>query len=662
MTAPAGAMTARSSTWDASTIQVKIRGYRIELGEIETAIARHPAVREVVVVVREDVPGDKRLVAYLVTENPPTDLVDQLRAQLRAGLPEYMVPSAFVTLETLPRTTNGKLDRKALPAPDVSRQSDRGSYSAPRAPAEKAIAQIWNAVLGVDRVGIDDNFFDLGGHSLLLLQAHNRLRASLRPDLPVVALLQYPTIRTLARYLDAAPASAFSSQRRRWSAHRSSVRPCSGNEASRGNASDVLLRSVRSGRGHCDRRHGRPLSRRAQRRGAVAQPAGGPRDDLALPRRRAGAGTGRGHGGARESRPTCGRAAFLTTSRCSTPDSSASTPKRSGNPRSAAARVPGDRVGGARRRRLRPAEIHRPDRRVRRRQATTATTCRTCTSRRDVTDIVGSLTMMTSNEKDYLTTRVAYKLDLKGPALNIQTACSTSLVAVCSAVQSLLSYQCDMALAGGVSITLPQRRGYLWQEGAITSPDGHCRAFDRDAQGTVFSNGVGIVVLRRLRDAKADGDTIYAVIKGAALNNDGSTKVSFTAPSVDGHAQVISMAHALGGIDPGNDLVHRSARNRHAARRPDRDRRADAGIPRRWRARNGVLRDRLAQNQHRPPGRSGRRRRPDQDAHLRCTTRSCPPACISSRRIRSSVLTTVRSTSTRGCNRGSRAPRRAAPA
>jgi acyl transferase domain-containing protein len=170
--------------------------------------------------------------------------------------------------------------------------------------------------------------------------------------------------------------------------------------------------------------------------------------------------------------------------------------------------------------------------------------------RKDVTSLVGLFTTMMGNEKDYLATRVAYKLDLKGPALNIQTACSTSLVAVCSAVQSLLSYQCDMALAGGVSIALPQRRGYLWQEGGIASPDGSCRAFDRDAKGTVFSNGVGIVVLRRLRDAKADGDTIYAVIKGAALNNDGSAKVSFTAPSVNGHAQLISMAQALAGIDP----------------------------------------------------------------------------------------------------------------
>ncbi|WP_339028192.1 aminotransferase class III-fold pyridoxal phosphate-dependent enzyme [Bradyrhizobium symbiodeficiens] len=170
--------------------------------------------------------------------------------------------------------------------------------------------------------------------------------------------------------------------------------------------------------------------------------------------------------------------------------------------------------------------------------------------RKDVTELVGWLTTMMGNEKDYLATRVAYKLDLKGPALNIVTACSTSLVAVATAVQSLSTWQCDMALAGGVSITLPQKRGYLSQEGAITSPDGHCRAFDANAGGTVFSNGLGIVVLRRLSDAIAANDRIYAVIKGAALNNDGSAKVSFTAPSVEGHARVIASAHALAGIDP----------------------------------------------------------------------------------------------------------------
>jgi acyl transferase domain-containing protein len=171
-------------------------------------------------------------------------------------------------------------------------------------------------------------------------------------------------------------------------------------------------------------------------------------------------------------------------------------------------------------------------------------------SRPEVTDKLGLLTTQMANQEHYIATRAAYKLNLRGPALNIQTACSTSLVAVCTAVQSLQSYQCDMALAGGVSVTLPQRRGYLHQEGSILSPDGVCRAFDHRAEGTVFSNGLGVVVLRRLADALHDGDTIYAVIKGAALNNDGHDKLSFTAPSVQGQAEVISLAQAAGGIDP----------------------------------------------------------------------------------------------------------------
>lgn len=124
------------------------------------------------------------------------------------------------------------------------------------------------------------------------------------------------------------------------------------------------------------------------------------------------------------------------------------------------------------------------------------------------------------NQGHYIATRVAYKLDLHGPALNIHTACSTSLVAVCTAVQALQAYQCDMALAGGVSVTLPQNVATPSARKDRSSPDGHCRAFDADAAGTVFGNGLGIVVLRRLQDALDDGDTIYAVIKGAALNND----------------------------------------------------------------------------------------------------------------------------------------------
>ncbi|QJW98083.1 non-ribosomal peptide synthetase/type I polyketide synthase [Frigoriglobus tundricola] len=151
---------------------------------------------------------------------------------------------------------------------------------------------------------------------------------------------------------------------------------------------------------------------------------------------------------------------------------------------------------------------------------------------------------------DTLATRVSYKLNLRGPSFTLQSACSTSLVAVAQACQGLLSYQADMVLAGGVTITFPQKRGYQYQEGGMGSADGHCRPFEARARGTVFGNGAGVVLLKRLGDALADRDHIYAVIKGFAVNNDGSSKVGFTAPSVDGQAGVIALAQALAGVEP----------------------------------------------------------------------------------------------------------------
>ncbi|HEX2909580.1 MAG TPA: thioester reductase domain-containing protein [Chloroflexia bacterium] len=158
--------------------------------------------------------------------------------------------------------------------------------------------------------------------------------------------------------------------------------------------------------------------------------------------------------------------------------------------------------------------------------------------------------MIIGNDKDFLVTRTSYKLNLEGPGVVVQTACSTSLVAVHMASQGLLSGECDMALAGGVSVIFPQQAGYLYRQGSIHSPDGHCRAFDAEANGTVVGNGVGLVVLKRLPDALAAGDNIYAVIKGSAINNDGSLKVSYTAPRVDGQAKAIRAAQLLAEVEP----------------------------------------------------------------------------------------------------------------
>ena len=168
---------------------------------------------------------------------------------------------------------------------------------------------------------------------------------------------------------------------------------------------------------------------------------------------------------------------------------------------------------------------------------------------REMMGQVSGVQVTIGNDKDHLPTRVSYKMNLKGPSLAVQTACSTSLVAVHLACQSLLSYQCDMALAGGVSIA-SQKSGYLYQEGGIFSPDGHCRAFDARAQGTVGGSGAGVVVLKRLADALEDRDQIHAVIRGSAINNDGAVKVGYTAPGIKGQVEVITMAQDLAGVDP----------------------------------------------------------------------------------------------------------------
>ena len=156
--------------------------------------------------------------------------------------------------------------------------------------------------------------------------------------------------------------------------------------------------------------------------------------------------------------------------------------------------------------------------------------------------------LMLANEKDFLATRVSYKLNLQGESVTVQTSCSTSLVAVHMACQSLLSGQCDMALAGGVSVRVPQKTGYMYTEGMISSPDGHCRAFDSRAQGTLPGSGLGVVVLKLLGDALNDGDNIHAIIKGSAINNDGRHKIGYTAPSIDGQTKVIARAQAMANV------------------------------------------------------------------------------------------------------------------
>jgi len=507
--------------------QVKIRGFRIETGEIEATLAQHPAVNSAAVVAREDRPGHKRLVAYATAapaSAPPS--ATALREYLGARLPEYMVPSAFVWMDALPVTPNGKLDRRALPAPSSGRPDLAAAYVAPGTPTEAHGVAVFEEVLGVEGIGVYDNFFDLGGNSLLALRALQRLRDARGMVVPPVEFFQAPTAAGLAAYV-AAGAGGESPDR----TLRTREARLTG-AADRDGVAIVAMagrfpgaRSVEEfWRNLCDGKEGitffgkdalDPSIPPAERKDPAYVSARGVLDDVEM-----------------------FDAAFFGI-----------------NPKEAEIMDPQQRLfletcWNALERAGYPPDSFPGSIGVFGGMYNATYYQRHVVTRPDLIEKVGVFQTMVANEKDYVATRVAHKLNLTGPAISVHTACSTSLVAVCQAFDSLRNGQCDLALAGGASITCPPRSGYVYQEGGMLSVDGHTRAFDAEAQGTVFSDGVAVVLLKRLRDAIADQDTIYGVIRGAAVNNDGAKKASFTAPSVVGQAMVIATAQAVAGVDP----------------------------------------------------------------------------------------------------------------
>jgi amino acid adenylation domain-containing protein len=504
--------------------QVKIRGYRIELGEIEAALLRHPSVGSAVVVVREEA-GEKRLVAYLVADGESTPGV--LREHLKRLLPDYMVPAAFVALEAFPLTPSGKVDRKALPAPEGSRAASGTAYVPPRNGLERTIAAIWRDVLKVDKVGVEDNFFDLGGHSLLLAQVQSRLSETLGRDLALLDLFRYPTVGSLAARFSPGEQDAPANQAglSRAAARRDAVRT-EGAVAIIGmsgrfpgaNGVAAFWENLKAGVDSITF-----FSEEEMREAGV--PASLLADPNYVPARGVITGVSEldapffGYSPREAELIDPQQRLFLECSWEAVEDAGYEP-----------SRLPGD-VGV-----FAGAGMN--------------TYLFNLFADPEALERLGSFNLMIGNDKDYLAPRVSYKLGLKGPSISVQTACSTSLVAVHLACQSLLAGECDAALAGGVSVRVPDA-GYRYEEGMVFSRDGRCRTFDAGASGFVGGSGVGVVVLRRLADALRDGDPIRAVVRGSAVNNDGAFKVGFTAPSVEGQAQAIVQALAVAGVDPG---------------------------------------------------------------------------------------------------------------
>ena len=510
--------------------QVKLRGFRIELGEVEAALRGLDELKDGVVLCREDRPGDKQLVAYLVWGSGSSQDHDALLADLARDLPDYMLPSALVDLDALPLNANGKVDRAALPAP--SAHAPDSASVAPRSELQRRIAAIWCEVLGVERVGTRDHFFDLGGHSLKLLSVRTRLVQELGAELTVTDLFEHTTIEALARVLGDEPDSAAAADEGRQLRRAADARVATGAGARDGAVAVVGMAGRFPGasdvesfwRNLCDGVESVTFFTPEELRAS-----GVPDEMLADPR----------YVPARAviDDPDLFDARFFgyTPREAELMDPQQRLFLECASDALERAAVDPDRFDGL-------VGVFGG--------ASMNSYLSNLRSRPEVLARAGGLVALMSSIHDFLCTRVSYQLNLRGPSVNVQSACSTSLVAVHEAVRSLVEGGCDLALAGGVAVTVPWAAGYLHETGGVRSSDGHCRTFDAGAEGMVSANGVGVVALRRLADALADGDTIHAVIRGTAINNDGSRKVGYTAPSIEGQAEVVAAAQAAGGIDP----------------------------------------------------------------------------------------------------------------
>ena len=502
--------------------QVKIRGFRIELGEIESVLAKYDGVITCAVVARTDRGPEPRLVGYVVASGELS--YAGMREFMKQSLPDYMVPSAFAKIAELPMTTNGKLDQRALPAPERARPELSVEYAAPIGAVEAACCDAFGTMLQLDRVGRDDNFFELGGDSLLAVQAAQSIERTLGRRVSAAALFTNASPADLAAALTdsvtvephgdsatvaderagAEPIALIALASRLpgadtteefWAnllAERDSVtvfRPeeldASVPAAVRADSAYVSARTVLRD----PERFDPAFFGLTQREGEIMDP----QQRLLL----------------ELSWEVLERAGYA-------PDRTA----RDGH-------TVGVFAGVYNAEYLRKNVYAHPE----------------------LVSRVGDFAAMLATDKDYVTTRIAHRLNLTGPAVSIHTACSTALVAIVQAFDSLRAGRCDMAIAGGASMTYPPRSGYLYQDGAMLSKDGVTRTFDASASGTVFGDGGAVVLMKRLSDAMRDNDQIYAVIRGAGLNNDGGAKASFTAPSVDGQARVIAAAHRDAQID-----------------------------------------------------------------------------------------------------------------
>lgn len=480
--------------------QVKIRGFRIEIGEIESRLSEHESIQNALVLVKGNANAENELVAYYESE---ADInAGGLKKYLLQHLPEYMIPAYFVKVSKFPVTSNGKIDRKSIGK--IDHLQSVGSAITPDSGLVQEIAVAWEAVLGHKNFDSSSNFFEVGGNSLKIIRLSSMLRAKLKISLSVPVLFDHPTISSQIDYLNSNNKRLAKGTAKQ---HNSSDRNNTGSDIAviglscrfpKAKNANEFWDNLRKGKDCITREKTAKEDGLIKAKGVLEDHdmfdasffGYTPKEAYMLdPQTRVF------HECTWEALEDAGYNPYAYEGEIGLYAGASPNPFYTGSSKNGSADNWNEKWEE-----------------------------------------------FTYSDKDFLCSRIAYKLNLKGPCVNITTACSTSLVAVAQACSDLLSDKCDMAIAGGVSITHHDNAGYKYQEGMILSADGYCRAFDKKATGTIGGNGAGAVILKRLDDAIKDNDSIYAVIKAAATNNDGNQKVGYTAPSPSGQAEVIRKA------------------------------------------------------------------------------------------------------------------------
>jgi amino acid adenylation domain-containing protein len=504
--------------------QLKIRGLRVDPEEIEQVLMKMPGIREAVVHYSEIPGAAATLSAFCVTDD--SEALDNLKGGLKDILPDYMVPAVLIPVERIPRTANGKTDTGAL----VSLLREKKvAVDEPvlETSLQKKVAMVWQEILQRDHIGGKENFFDAGGNSLLVIRLSSRLKKEFGIDVPVTVIFQHSTIQALAEYLEERLQGGTGNGEKAPSTARLEV-------ASRESAVPIAIVGM-AGRfpGASNiRRFWKNLSEGIESINRFSHrellEMGIDEQLFSSPNFVPAKGTLADYEyfdeeffgfSSREAEVMDPQLRVLCEVTWEVLEDAACDPSTYDGAIGLYAGTLSNFVW--------MRQIYRT-----------------------VSDHADFMALESLNDRDFMCSRISYALDLKGPAVTVQTACSTSLVAVSTACNALVTGQCRMAITGGVSITLEDEGGYLYQEGMVRSPDGRCKAFDAEADGTVGGNGAGLVALKCLDLAEEDGDHIYAIIKGWAVNNDGARKVGYTAPSISGQIEVIRAAQERAGTPP----------------------------------------------------------------------------------------------------------------